>query len=80
MLDIQAWDGTLEGQALRRAARLADRVIVLVRADTMSALNIHHIRRRLGRDQGIGFLVLDLPEEYHGLPDRVGDVTRFWAT
>ena len=80
MLDIQAWDGSLEGQALRRAARLADRVLVLVRADTMSALSIHHIRRRLGRDTGIGFLVLDLPEEYQGLPDRVGDVSRFWAT
>jgi hypothetical protein len=59
---------------------LADRVIVLVRANTMSALSIHDVRRRLGRDTGIGFLVLDLSEEYQGLPDRVGDVTGFWAT
>jgi len=80
LLEIQAWDGSFEGQALRRAARLADRVIVLVRANTVSALGIHDVRRRLGRDTGIGFLVLDLSEEYQGLPDRVGDVTRFWAT
>ena len=80
LLEIQAWDGSFEGQALRRAARLADRVIVLVRANTMSALSIHDVRRRLGRDTGIGFLVLDLSEEYQGLPDRVGDVTGFWAT
>ena len=36
-LRLEAWDGPFEDQALRRAARLADRVVVLVRSDTMSA-------------------------------------------
>ena len=79
-LQIHAWDGSFEGQALRRAARLVDRVIVLVRADSMTPVDIHGIRRRLGRDDGIGFIVLDLADDYESLPDRVGDVTRFWAT
>jgi uncharacterized protein involved in exopolysaccharide biosynthesis len=79
-LEIHAWDGSFEGQALRRAARLADRVIVLVRADSMTPVDIHGIRRRLGREGGIGFIVLDLADEYQSLPDRIGDVTRFWAT
>lgn len=77
---LQAWDGPFEGQALRRAARLADRVIVLVRSDGMTALALSGIRRRIGRKDGIGYIVLALPEELGALPDRVGDVVQFWQT
>ena len=77
---LEAWDGPFEGQALRRAARLADRVIVLVRSDGMTALALSGIRRRIGRKDGIGYIVLALPEELGTLPDRVGDVVQFWQT
>jgi hypothetical protein len=79
-LRLEAWQGPHEGQALRRAARLADRVIVLVRSGAVSALRLHAIGNRLGRAQGVGYIVMGLPEELRGLPDRVGDVAGFWKT
>jgi hypothetical protein len=77
-LRLEAWEGPNEGQALRRAARLADRVIVLVRSGSVSALRLHAIGNRLGRAQGVGYVVIGLPEELRALPDRVGDVAGFW--
>lgn len=77
-LRLQAWEGPDEGQALRRAARLADRVLVLVRSGTVSALRLNGIQTRLGRQYGIGYVVVGLPEELRSLPDRVGDVAEFW--
>lgn len=78
-LDVEAWTGPFEGQALRRAARLADRVLVLVRSGATSALTLQKIRHRLGRERGIGFVVVELPEELTHLADRAGDVGGFWA-
>ena len=78
-LELEAWDGPFEGQALRRAARLADRVVVLVRSGAMSALAIQQIPRRIGRAQGIGYLVVALPDELQTLPDRCGKVAEFWG-
>lgn len=75
---LEAWEGPFEGQALRRAARLADRVIVLVRSNGMTALAINQIRRRIGREGGIGYIVLALPDDLGTLPDRVGNVVEFW--
>ena len=80
MLELEGWEGPFEGQALRRAARLADRVVVLVRSGTMTSLALHGIKSRLGRKDGVGFVVVDLPDDLHALPDRVGDVAAFWAT
>ena len=77
-LRIEAWEGPFEGQALRRAARLADRVVVLVSSGAVSALGLNGIRNRLGREQGVGYIVVGLPEELLTLPDRVGDVAAFW--
>jgi hypothetical protein len=77
-LQLEAWDGPFEGQALRRAARLADRVIVLVRSGAMSALGIQQIPRRIGRTRRIGYLVVALPDELQTLPDRCGKVAEFW--
>ena len=79
-LQLEAWDGPFEGQALRRAARLADRVVVLVRSGTVSALRLNQIQHRIGRERGIGYIVVGLPDELHSLPDRVGDVARFWRS
>ena len=75
---LEAWDGPFEGQSLRRAARLADRVIVLVRSNGTTALALHGVHRRIGRQDGIGFVVLALPQELESLPDRVGNVVGFW--
>jgi hypothetical protein len=46
----------------------------------MTALSLNGARRRIGRESGIGFIVLGLPEELAGLPDRIGDVAQFWTT
>ncbi len=78
-LSMEAWEGPFEGQALRRAARLADRVMVLVRSGAMSATELNSVKRRIGRDDRVGYVVVDLSNELHALPDRVGDVRRFWA-
>ena len=75
---LEAWDGPFEGQSLRRAARLADRVIVLVRSNGTTAIALHGVHRRVGRQDGIGFVVLALPPELESLPDRVGNVVGFW--
>ncbi len=75
---LEAWDGPFEGQSLRRAARLADRVIVLVRSNGTTALDLHGVHRRVGRQDGIGFVVIALPQELESLPDRVGNVVGFW--
>lgn len=75
---LEAWDGPFEGQALRRAARLADRVVVIVPSDGMSALAMRGIQNRTGRERGIGYIVVRLAEELRTLPDRAGDVDAFW--
>jgi uncharacterized protein involved in exopolysaccharide biosynthesis len=77
-VELEAWDGPLEGQSLRRAARLADRVVILVRSGAASVLALNGIQRRFGRERGVGYIVVGLPEELLTLPDRVGDVAAFW--
>ena len=77
-LQIEAWDGPHEGQALRRAARLAGRVLVLIRSGTMPAPRLNKMQHRIGLERGIGYIVVGLPDELHALPDRVGNVTAFW--
>ena len=79
-LRLEAWDGPFEGQALRRAARLADRVIVLVRSGATSAFQLNGIQHRLGRQRGIGYVVVGLPSDLNALPDRAGNVAAFWRS
>jgi uncharacterized protein involved in exopolysaccharide biosynthesis len=79
-LRLEAWDGPFEGQALRRAARLADRVVILVRSGAMSALRLNGIQHRIGRERGVGYIVVGLPDELRALPDRAGDVAGFWRS
>jgi uncharacterized protein involved in exopolysaccharide biosynthesis len=76
----QAWDGPPHGPSLRRAARLADRVLVVIAAGTLSAAEVAQLRSRLGRSSGIGLLLVGLNPEFVKLPDRVGEVERFWET
>jgi len=75
---LEAWDGPDEGQALRRAARIADRIVVLVRSGAMPVIQLHGIQNRVGRQLGIGYIVVGVSDELRALPDRVGDVTGFW--
>jgi hypothetical protein len=57
---------------------LADRVLVVVAAGTMSVTEIAQLRSRLGRSSGIGVLLVGLNPDFVKLPDRVGEVERFW--
>ena len=79
-LRLEAWDGPLEGQALRRAARLADRVVVLVRSGAMPFYRLYGMQHRMGRQRGIGYIVVGLPHELGTLPDRAGNVAAFWRS
>ncbi len=65
-------------QSLRRAARLADRVLVVVTSGRHDIFQLRKIRERLGRDEGIGILWVGLPKDFAMVRDRVGAVDRFW--
>lgn len=78
--EVESWDGPKEGQALRRAARLADRVAVVIPSGLCSIMEIASIPTRLGRVHGVGYILVDLPTEYSRLEDRAGPVDLFWAS
>lgn len=75
---VVPWQGSLTGPKLRREVRLADRVAVVVSSGQVDAKELATLRTRLGRDAGVGMIVVDLPEHYLSLADRVGPVDRFW--
>lgn len=77
-IKIEAWVGPPKGQALRRAARLADRVVVLVHCGALSTMELSEMRTRLGRDDGIAYILVGLDDELLHLPDRTGNVDQFW--
>ena len=54
--------------------------MVLVRSGEMTAPGLHAIKRRIGREHGIGYVVLALPEDLQTLPDRAGEVSEFWGS
>lgn len=72
-----AWNGPLSGPVLRRAARLAHRVMVVV-SSGMSGIDLTRIQTRLGRDKGVGYVLVNVPDAYVDLEDRVGPVEAFW--
>jgi uncharacterized protein involved in exopolysaccharide biosynthesis len=72
-----AWNGPLSGPALRRAARLAHRVVVVV-SSGMSVVELTRIKTRLGREEGVGYVLVNVGDAYVDLPDRVGPVEAFW--
>ncbi|OJH40109.1 GumC family protein [Cystobacter ferrugineus] len=79
MPSLRLWDETDRVQALRRASRESARVLVLVEAGAHAALELAGLRRLLGRDDGIGLVVLGLGPELALLRDRVGDDSDFWG-
>jgi len=72
-----AWNGPLSGPLLRRAARLAHRVMVVV-SSGVSVIDLARIKTRLGRNQGVGYVLVNVRDAYVDLPDRVGSVEDFW--
>ena len=74
---VFGWNGPLVGPVLRRAARLAHRVIVVVPAG-LGASELTKVRTRLGRNDGVGYVLVNLADEYAELQDRVGAVESFW--
>lgn len=78
--EAKGWVGPKRGPRLRRAARLADRVVVLVRSRSLSAFELKKRVTQLGRNSGVGFVVVGADETVSDLPDRVGDVKKFWRS
>jgi uncharacterized protein involved in exopolysaccharide biosynthesis len=79
-LDAQPWSGPVLGPSLRRAARLADRVLVVVGAGSLTATELAAVKGRLGRTEGVGFVVVGLDDDLVHLPDRAGPVDGFWSS
>jgi len=79
-MQILSLTGPVPAQALRRAARLADRVLVVVSSAKHSFFQLQKIRSLLGRDDGIGLLLVGLEKEYALVRDRVGAVEGFWSS
>jgi len=77
-MQILTLNGPVPAQALRRAARLADRVLVVVTSGKHDIFQLRKIRERLGRDEGIGILWVGLDKDFAMVRDRVGAVDRFW--
>ena len=71
------WNGPLSGPLLRRAARLAHRVMVVV-SSGMSVVELARIQTRLGREKGVGYVLVNVNDAYVNLRDRVGSVEEFW--
>ena len=74
-----AWNGPPEGQALRRAARVAERVLVVVTSGNIKATDLAQTQTRLGRDGAIGYVLVGASESTAKLPDREGPVEHFWV-
>ena len=72
-----AWNGPLTGPVLRRAARLAHRVVVVV-SSGLSVVDLARVKSRLGREKGVGYVFVDVDETYIETHDRVGPVEEFW--
>ena len=74
-----AWNGPLNGPVLRRAARLAHRVMVVV-SSGISVIELTRIQTRLGRAKGVGYVLVNVGDAYVDLQDRVGSVEEFWES
>jgi uncharacterized protein involved in exopolysaccharide biosynthesis len=70
--------GSVPAQTLRRAARTADRVMVVVHSGSHGCFELARIKNQLGRDDGVGILLVGLPTEYATARDRIGEVRQFW--
>ncbi len=77
-LSAEAWTGPSAGPSIRRAARMSDRVLVVVQAGHTRFSEMREVPGRLGRDSGIGYLLVGVEEDFKRLPDRAGNVSQFW--
>lgn len=77
---IHSWERAQKTVTLRRASRLADRVVVVLTSDTLAMPRLTTLRTQLGRDHGIGILLVGIDPALADLPDRVGNVDGFWLT
>ena len=55
-------------------------MLVVIASGTLSITEVSQLRSRLGRSTGIGLLLVGLNPDFVKLPDRVGEVERFWET
>ncbi len=66
---------------VRRGARAADRVLVVVRSGALSVTKASELRALVGRqDDGVGFLLVGVPDWLAVLADQAGPVDRFWRS
>jgi len=79
VMRASSWGGETRGPSLRRASRLADRVLVVVSSGALSAIEVVGLKRRLGRDEGVAFVMVNVPRHYQSGPDRVGPVSECCA-
>jgi len=70
--NFEPWVKTTTGAGIRRAARRADRVLLVVPAGEVSASSLFGVRQRLGRENHLVFILSNLSEEHATGPDRAG--------
>jgi uncharacterized protein involved in exopolysaccharide biosynthesis len=73
---VKAHRGTLDANVLRRAARQADRVLVLVPSGALSGPALLGLSARLGRTEGVGLVVVGVGLDLANALDRVGSWDR----
>lgn len=74
------WNDATGSNSLRRAARRADGVLVVVASDEVKATELAKLRKNLGRDDGVAYLLVGVTDEIAKLPDRTGPVQEFWTS
>lgn len=62
----------------RRLARRADKLLLIVRAGSHSALAVRRLKGLVGRSDRIGLVLVGARAELMGLPDRAGETEAFW--
>jgi hypothetical protein len=51
---------------------------MVVVSSGMSGLDLARVRTRLGREDGVGYVLVNVSDAYVDLEDRVGPVEAFW--
>ncbi|NPC68732.1 hypothetical protein HPP05_03085 [Corallococcus exiguus] len=76
---LVSWEEARRPQALRLAVRKGARVLVLASSGAHSVFEVWALRRLLGSEACVGFVVVGLGTDLATHPDRVGDVMGFWS-
>lgn len=53
---------------------------MVVVSSGMSVIDLARIQTRLGRDKGVGYVLVNVGDAYVDLQDRVGQVEDFWES